>query len=76
MKEAPVWMKSCGQRDDGISRNGRLSESVAINDTYPISRQQGAPLASRALFQVQCKTPRQIELANSFCRYLEMARPA
>jgi hypothetical protein len=26
------------------------------------------------LFQVQCKTPRQIELANAFCRYLEMAR--
>lgn len=33
-------------------------------------------VASPALFQVQCKTPRQIELANAFCRYLEMARPA
>jgi len=32
-------------------------------------------VASPALFQVQCKTPRQIELANAFCRYLEMARP-
>jgi predicted RecB family nuclease len=32
-------------------------------------------IASPALFQVQCKTPRQIELANAFCRYLEMARP-
>lgn len=31
-------------------------------------------VASPALFQVQCKTPRQIELANAFCRYLEMAR--
>lgn len=30
-------------------------------------------VASPALFQVQCKTPRQIELANAFCRYLEMA---
>jgi len=30
-------------------------------------------VASRALFNVQCKTPRQIELANAFCRYLEMA---
>jgi uncharacterized protein len=26
------------------------------------------------LFEVQCKTPRQIELANAFCRYLELAR--
>jgi uncharacterized protein len=33
-------------------------------------------VASPALFQVQCKTPRQIELANAFCRYLEMARPS
>jgi uncharacterized protein len=33
-------------------------------------------VASPALFQVQCKTPRQIELANAFCRYLEMAQLA
>jgi len=33
-------------------------------------------VASPALFQVQRRTPRQIELANAFCRYLEMARPA
>jgi uncharacterized protein len=31
-------------------------------------------VASPALFQVQCKTPRQIELANAFCRYLETAQ--
>ena len=30
-------------------------------------------IASPALFQVQCKTPRHIRLANAFCRYLEMA---
>jgi uncharacterized protein len=30
-------------------------------------------VASPALFDVQCKTPRQMELANAFCRYLEMA---
>jgi superfamily I DNA and/or RNA helicase len=33
-------------------------------------------VASPALFQVQCKTPRQIELANAFCRFLEMAQLA
>jgi uncharacterized protein len=33
-------------------------------------------VASTALFQVQCRTPRQIELANAFCRYLEVACPA
>lgn len=31
-------------------------------------------VASPALFDVQCKTPRQMELTNAFCRYLEMAR--
>jgi predicted RecB family nuclease len=31
-------------------------------------------VASPVLFQVQCKTPGQIELANAFCRYLEMSR--
>lgn len=30
-------------------------------------------VANPALFDVQCQTPRQMELANSFCRYLEMA---
>jgi uncharacterized protein len=30
-------------------------------------------VANPGLFQVQCKTPRQIELANAFCRYLEIA---
>src|SRR4029077_16528061 len=32
-------------------------------------------VASPSLFQIECKTPRQIELANAFCRYLEIARP-
>jgi uncharacterized protein len=31
-------------------------------------------LASPALFQVECKTPRQMQLANALCRYLEMVR--
>jgi uncharacterized protein len=31
-------------------------------------------LASLALFMVHCKAPRQMELANAFCRYLELAR--
>jgi uncharacterized protein len=30
-------------------------------------------VANPGLYDVQCKTPRQMELANAFCRYLEMA---
>jgi hypothetical protein len=31
-------------------------------------------VARPALFQVECNTPRQIELANAFYRYLETAQ--
>lgn len=30
-------------------------------------------VASPKLFQVSCKIPRQMELANAFCRYIELA---
>jgi uncharacterized protein len=29
--------------------------------------------ASPRLFEVECRTPRQMQLANAFCRYLELA---
>lgn len=31
-------------------------------------------VASPALFEAECKTPRQMQLANAFCRYLELAQ--
>jgi superfamily I DNA and/or RNA helicase len=30
-------------------------------------------VAAPKIFETGCKTPRQIQLANAFCRYLEMA---
>lgn len=30
-------------------------------------------VSSPAIFEAECKTPRQIQLANAFCRYLELA---
>ncbi|TDK26264.1 TM0106 family RecB-like putative nuclease [Luteimonas aestuarii] len=32
-------------------------------------------VASPSVFEVSCRTPRQMQLANAFCRYLEMATP-
>jgi uncharacterized protein len=32
-------------------------------------------VASPSIFEAECKTPRQMKLANAFCRYLEMAKP-
>jgi len=31
-------------------------------------------VGSPALFEPECRTPRQMQLANAFCRYLEIAR--
>jgi hypothetical protein len=30
-------------------------------------------VASPQLFEAECRTPRQMQLANAFCRYLEIA---
>jgi uncharacterized protein len=30
-------------------------------------------VASPAIFDADCKTPRQMQLANAFCRFLELA---
>ncbi|MGH8646942.1 MAG: AAA domain-containing protein [Gammaproteobacteria bacterium] len=35
-----------------------------------------ALVASPRLFEPECKTPRQMQLANALCRYLELARVA
>lgn len=31
-------------------------------------------VGSSQIFEAECRTPRQIQLANAFCRYLEMAK--
>ena len=31
-------------------------------------------VASPSVFEAQCRTPRQMQLANAFCRYLELAK--
>ena len=32
-------------------------------------------VCSPALFEADCRTPEQMEMANAFCRYLELATP-
>ena len=31
-------------------------------------------VGSPSLFEAECRTPQQMQLANAFCRYLEMAQ--
>src|SRR5207245_1121124 len=32
-------------------------------------------VAASAVFEAECRTPGQMQLANAFCRYLELAKP-
>jgi uncharacterized protein len=43
--------------------------NVATSRAKCVSIMVGSP----QLFEAECRTPRQVQLANSFCRYLEMA---
>lgn len=76
-QEAPVVLYSMATSTPEDAPRG-MEFLYSLNRlNVAVSRAQCAAVivASPALFQVQCKTPRQIELANAFCRYLEMARP-
>ena len=35
---------------------------------------RGVLVASPRLFEPECRTPKQMRLANAFCRYLELAQ--
>jgi uncharacterized protein len=76
-QEAPVVLYSMATSTSEDAPRG-MEFLYSLNRlNVAVSRAQctAVIVASPALFQVQCKTPRQIELANAFCRYLEMARP-
>ena len=58
-------------------RHAAWSSSTAANRlNVAISRARCAAflVANPALFDVRCRSERQMALANAFCRYLEIAR--
>ena len=75
-QEAPVVLYSMATSTPEDAPRGMefLYSLNRLNVAVSRARCVAVIVASPALFQVQCKTPRQIELANAFCRYLEMAR--
>ena len=75
-QEAPVVIYSMATSSSEDAPRG-MEFLYSLNRlNVAVSRAQclAVIVASPALFQVRCKTPRQIELANALCRYLEMAR--
>jgi uncharacterized protein len=75
-QEAPLVLYSMAtSTPEDVPRGMEFLYSLnRLNVAVSRARCVAVIVASPALFQVQCKTPRQIELANAFCRYLEMAR--
>ncbi len=75
-QEAPVVLYSMATSTPEDAPRGMefLYSLNRLNVAVSRARCVAVIVASPALFQVQCKTPRQIELANAFCRYLEIAQ--
>ena len=70
------------RRDYSTSRIGRRYANCRMEFLYSLSRLNVATsrarcatilVASPKLFEPECKSPRQMKLANALCRYVEMA---
>jgi predicted RecB family nuclease len=74
-QEAPVviYSMTTSRPEDAPRGMEFLYSSNRLNVATSRAQCLTVLVASPALFEVQCKTPRQIELANAFCRYLEIA---
>jgi len=52
-----------------------LYSSNRLNVATSRARAVCVLVGSPAVFEAECRTPRQMQLANAFCRYLELAAP-
>lgn len=75
-QEAPLVMYSMATSTPEDAPRGMefLYSLNRLNVAISRARCVAVIVASPDLFNVQCKSPRQMELANAFCRYLEMAK--
>jgi superfamily I DNA and/or RNA helicase len=75
-QEAPVvfYTMTTSTPEDAPRGMEFLYSLHRLNVAISRARCVAVMVASPALFNVQCKMPRQMELANAFCRYLEMAQ--
>lgn len=74
-QEAPVVVFSLATSSPELSPRGMefLYSLNRLNVATSRARATCILVASPRLFEVDCRTPRQIRLANAFCRYVEMA---
>ena len=74
-QEAPIVIYSMTTSSHADAPRGMefLYSANRLNVATSRARCLCVVVASPRLFEVECRTPRQMQLANAFCRYLEMA---
>jgi uncharacterized protein len=75
-QEAPIVIYSAttSRPEDAPRGMEFLYSPNRLNVATSRARCAAVLIASPLLFEPECKTPRQMKLANSFCRYREMAQ--
>jgi uncharacterized protein len=74
-QEAPIAIYSSATSRHADAPRG-MEFLYSLNRLNVASRAKCVSIlvGSPQIFEAQCRTPRQIQLANAFCRYLEMAK--
>ncbi|MDW9377918.1 TM0106 family RecB-like putative nuclease [Sinorhizobium meliloti] len=74
-QEAPIAIYSMATSTHADAPRGMefLYSANRLNVAISRAKCMALLVASPDLFEAECKTPRQMQLANAFCRYLEMA---
>jgi superfamily I DNA and/or RNA helicase len=76
-QEAPIVIYSMSTSSHADAPRGMefLYSANRLNVATSRAKCVCVVVASPRLFEAECRTPRQMQLANAFCRYLEMATP-
>ena len=74
-QEAPIVIYSMATSSHSDAPRGMefLYSANRLNVATSRAKCACVVVASPRLFEVECRTPRQMQLANAFCRYLELA---
>ena len=76
-QEAPIAIYSTATSSHADAPRGMefLYSLNRLNVATSRAKCMSILVSSPQMFEAECRTPRQIQLANAFCRFLEMAEP-
>jgi AAA domain len=77
-QEAPIaiYSTATSSREDAPRGMEFLYSLNRLNVATSRAKCACIAVCSPDLFEADCRTPRQVQLANAFCRFLELAQPA